>query len=209
MAVVVGGVSLCAAGCGLTMGGGASPAGSSVPSHPRASSRPPTPSRSSGPSGRAGAAATSALVAQANRTHEYPTPTSPQRVIGGWRTPVQAVEVFTATYINWTASTVSARLQALAEVSVGQARSAMSLAAAETAKDYELRRSGVANSGTVEAIAPLRSGADQYAVVTREVTTATNSGAYRGLAPAWHVTLATVTRVTGGLWVLSDWQPEN
>jgi hypothetical protein len=129
-------------------------------------------------------------------------------VIGGWRNPVQAVQVFAATYINWTASTVSARLQALAEVSVGQARSAMSLAAAETAKDYELRRSGVANTGTVEAIAPLRSGSDQYVVVTRESTTATNSSAYRGLAPAWHVTLATVTRVTGGLWVLSDWQPE-
>jgi hypothetical protein len=209
MAMAVGGVSLCAAGCALTTGGSGSRAGSSVASQSRAPSRPPAPSRSSGQSAHAGAAGTSALVAEANRTHEYPTPTPPQTVIGGWRNPVQAVEVFTATYINWTASTVSARLQALAEVSVGQARSAMSLAAAETAKDYELRRSGVANSGIVEAIAPLRSGADQYTVVTREATTATNPGAYRGLAPAWHVTLATVTRVTGGLWVLSDWQPEN
>ena len=51
--------------------------------------------------------------------------------------------------------------------------------------------------------------ADQYAVVTRERTTAANTSAYRGLAPAWHVSLATVTQVSGGLWVLSAWQPEN
>ncbi|HWE10175.1 MAG TPA: hypothetical protein VG325_12540 [Solirubrobacteraceae bacterium] len=197
-AVAVAAVSSCAGGCALTPGAGGSSSAASI--------RPSASSRLSAPSG---AARTGALVAQANRTHEYPTPAPRQTVIGGWRTPVQAVEVFTATYINWTASTVTDRLRALAEVSVGQARSAMSLAAAETAKDYELRRGGVANSGTVEAIALLRSGANQYAVVTRETTTATNSSAYRGLAPAWHVTLATVTRVAGGLWVLTDWQPEN
>jgi 5-deoxy-D-glucuronate isomerase len=132
-----------------------------------------------------------------------------QTVPGGWRSPVQAVQVFAATYINWSAATVSARLQALADVSVGQARSAMSLAASETAHDRELHRGGVANSGVVEAIAPVRSRARQYAVVTRELTTAANSSAYRGLAPAWHVSLATVTQVPGGLWVLSAWQPEN
>ena len=117
--------------------------------------------------------------------------------------------MFASTYINWTATTVSARLQALAEVSVGQARSAMSLAASETAHDDELHRGGIANSGLVEAIAPVRGHTDQYAVVTRELTTAANTGAYRGLAPAWHVSLATVTHVSGGLWVLSAWQPEN
>ena len=150
-----------------------------------------------------------ALVARANRTHEYPTPARRQSVIGGWRSPVQAVQVFAATYINWTATTVSARLTALAEVSVAQARSAMLLAASETATDYELQRSGVANSGVVVAVAPLTQGPRQYVVVTRERTTATNSNAYQGLAPAWHVTLATVTRVSGGLWVLSRWQPES
>jgi hypothetical protein len=84
----------------------------------------------------------------------------------------------------------------------------MSLAAAETAHDYELHRGGIANSGVVEAVAPVRDAANQYAVVTRERTTATNTSAYRGLQPAWHVSLATVTRVSGGLWVLSAWQPE-
>jgi hypothetical protein len=50
---------------------------------------------------------------------------------------------------------------------------------------------------------------NQYAVVTRERTTASNDGAYQGLAPAWHLTLATVTRLTDGGWVVSAWQPEN
>jgi hypothetical protein len=122
---------------------------------------------------------------------------------------VQAVQVFATTYINWNAGTVSPRLRALAEVSIGQARSAMSLAAAQTAHDYELQRGGVANSGVVEAIAPVLDQPHQYAVVTRETTTATRTTAYQGLGPAWHVALATVTRVQGGLWVLSAWQPEN
>ena len=60
----------------------------------------------------------------------------------------------------------------------------------------------------MEAIAPVRRRSDQYAVVTRERTTASNTDAYQGLAPAWHVAVATVTRVRG-LWVLSAWQPEN
>jgi hypothetical protein len=148
-------------------------------------------------------------VSQADRTGEYPAPAAHQSVIGGWRDPRQAVEVFADTYINWTAATVSARLGALAEVSVGQARSAMSLAAAQTAHDYELHRGGIANSGVVEAVARLPGSADRYAVVTRELTSATSGSTYRGLAPAWHVSLATVTPVTGGLWVLSGWQPES
>lgn len=191
--VAVGGAMLCTSGCDLT-----------TPS-----------SRSTAPAAAASTAAaptttsTAALVARANRTHEYPAPAPRQTVVGGWRSPVQAVEVFADTYINWTATTVSDRLQALAEVSVGQARAAMSLAASETAKDYELRRSGVGNSGTVEAIAPLPGTADRYVVVTREATSASASSAYRGLAPAWHVSLATVARITGGLWVLSGWQPES
>ena len=154
------------------------------------------------------------LVAQADRTREVPTPARRQSVVGGWRTPAQAVAVFAATYVNWTAATVSVRLRALAEVSVGQARAAMLLAAAETAGDYELHRSGVANRGTVEAVAPLPASPGRYVVVTREQTTSAAGGTYRGLAPAWHVTLATVTRlpvagVAGRLWVLSGWQAES
>jgi hypothetical protein len=175
------------AGCGLVAG--VSPSGASPPS--------------------AAPARTPPKLAEAERTHEYPTPAPRQTVAGGWRSPVEAVRVFTATYINWTAETVSARLRALAEVSVGQARSAMSLAAAQTGRDYELRRGGIANSGVVEVVAPLGGHPDEYAVVTRERTTAADTSAYRGLAATWHVSLATVARVSGGLYVLSAWQPEN
>jgi hypothetical protein len=97
----------------------------------------------------------------------------------------------------------------LARASIGQARSAMALAAAQTAGDYELRRGGVSNQGTVEAVAPLAGRPDEYVVVTRELTTATDTTVYQGLRPAWHVTLATVTQLAPGRWVLSGWQPES
>ena len=155
------------------------------------------------------ASSATAAVTRADHTHEYPTPAPGQSVIGGWRSPAQAVAVFAATYINWTAATISTRLKALAEVSVGQARSAMLLAASGAARDYELQRGAVTNRGTVEAVAPLPSAPRRYIVVTREQTTSAIAGADGGLAPAWHVTLAGVTRVTGGLWVLSRWQPES
>ena len=148
-------------------------------------------------------------VARAQRTHEIPTPAPHPTAPGGWRSPIQAVQVFTGVYINWTAATVATHLRLLAEASVGQAHSAMSLAAAQTAKDSDLQRGGIANSGTVEAIAPVTGRRDVYAVVTRERTTATNSSAYKGLAATWHVTLATVIQVDGGLWTLSGWQPES
>ncbi len=85
----------------------------------------------------------------------------------------------------------------------------MALAAAQTADDYELRRGGIANHGVVEAVAPLPERRDQYVVVTLESTSATNTSAYRGLRPAWHVALATVTEQAPGEWVVSGWQPEN
>jgi hypothetical protein len=83
------------------------------------------------------------------------------------------------------------------------------LAAAETAGDYELQRDGIANSGQVEAVAPLRGHPNQYVVVTRELTSATATDAYQGLAPAWHVTVATVREQSPGVWVVSGWQPES
>jgi hypothetical protein len=100
-------------------------------------------------------------------------------------------------------------MQELAAGSIGQARSAMALAAAQTANDYELRRGGIANAGTVEAVAPLPGRRDEYVVVTREQTTATNTTAYQGLRPAWHVAVAGVARVAGAGWVVSRWQPES
>lgn len=178
------------AGCGALRGSSPPPR----PGHP-----PPSPAT----------ARQRALAAQADRSHELPTPVPHQRVIGGWRSPVQAVAVFANTYINWTAATISDRMQALAEVSVGQARSAVTLAAGQAARDTDLHRGGIANSGTVEAVALMPGTTRRYIVVTRERTTSTASSTYAGLAPAWHVTLATVTRVGGGLWVPSGWQPEN
>ncbi len=149
-------------------------------------------------------------VAQAQAVHEYPPSGEPrQRATSAAGSPAVAVAAFASAYINWSAQTVSADMGALAARSVGQARSAVQLAAAETAGDYELQRGGIANSGLIEAIAPLRGHSNQYAVVTRELTTATATTEYQGLQPAWHVAIATVTEIAPGEWVVSGWQPQS
>lgn len=149
-------------------------------------------------------------VARAQTTHEYRAPAPPrQSVVGGSATRLGAVESFAQAYINWTADTVSQTMRELAARSLGQARSAAELAASETAADYELERGGIANSGTVEAVAALHGQPNRYVVVTRELTTATATTAYQGLQAAWHVAVATVQRLDTGQWVLSDWQPES
>jgi len=119
------------------------------------------------------------------------------------------IDAFAHAYINWDAYTVSGQMAMLARASIGQARSVMQLAAAQTAQDYELKRGGIANHGTVEAVAPMRGRSDRYVVVTLEATTATLTTAYQGLRPAWHVAVASVARDARGDWVLSGWQPEN
>ncbi len=150
-----------------------------------------------------------AKIAQAQATHEYPSPTPPsETVAGGSPSPLAAVRSFASAYINWTADTVAADMRELAARSVGQARSALQLAAAETASDYELQQGGIANSGSVEAIAPLVGSRNEYVVVTLESTTATNTTAYQGLHPAWHVAIATVEQQQPGSWAVSGWQPE-
>lgn len=188
--------ALLVAGCGLPFGGSGA-ASRSTTVIPVATGPGPSVIR--------------ATVARAQRTHEIPTPapTPAQQALGGWRSPVQAVQVFADTYINWTADTVAAHLHALAQAAVGQARSAMALAAGQVGHDGSIALGGIANSGTVEAIAPVTGEDNVYAVVTRERTTATHTSAYQGLRPAWHVTLATVIKVFGHLWTISGWQPEN
>jgi hypothetical protein len=148
-------------------------------------------------------------VAVAQSTHEYPAAAVHQRVAAAAADAITAVRSFARAYINWSAATVSADMRALAARSVGQARSIAELAAAQTAQDYELRRGGVSNQGTVEAVSPLPGRPRQYVVVTLERTTATNTTAYQGLAPAWHVAVATVTAVGVGGWAVSGWQPES
>jgi hypothetical protein len=153
------------------------------------------------------AAGPSARVATAETTHEYPAPAPPSERAPGRLSAERAITTFATAYINWNAASVTRDLEALALASVGQARSAMQLAAGGTAGDYELHRSGIANHGSVEAIAPLRGQPERYVVVTRESTSASASDAYQGLAPAWHITVATVREQPGG-WVVSGWQPE-
>jgi hypothetical protein len=152
--------------------------------------------------------APSRLVTRADRTHEVPTPARRERATPGWATPERAVRAFATDYVNWTAATVSARLRALARRCTGQARATLELQAREVAADTELHRGQIANRGTVEAVGPLAGSRNRYAVVTRERTTAADDAAYRGLAPEWHVSVATVMRV-GRRWVLSGWQPES
>jgi hypothetical protein len=156
-----------------------------------------------------GPTARPAPLAVAQATHEYPGPRVPQRVAGAASGAVAAVRSFAAAYTNWNASTVSADMLALGTRSVGQARSLVELAAAQTAQDYELKRGGVANQGIVEAVSPLPGQPGEFVVVTRERTTATATAVYQGLAPAWHVALATVTEVAAGRWAVSGWQPES
>jgi hypothetical protein len=159
--------------------------------------------------GGAGRTAPRSKLAIARATHEYPSPPPPREsVSAASATATEAVRAFATAYINWTAATVAADMRALAARSVGQARSALELAATETASDYELQRGGIANNGAVEAVAPLPGAHDQYIVVTRESTTATNTTAYAGLRPAWHVALATVALV-GHAWAVSAWQPQS
>jgi hypothetical protein len=159
--------------------------------------------------GPPGANPVAAKVAIANRTHEYPSPSPrPQTAVGAAASAEAAIRAFATAYINWSADTVAGDMRTLASQSIGQARSAMQLAAAQTAADYELQNGGISNSGVVEAVTPLAGVGGQYIVVTREATTATNTTAYQGLRPAWHVTLATVSRLGSRAWVVSGWQPE-
>jgi hypothetical protein len=147
---------------------------------------------------------------RAETTHEYQSAPAPrQHAKAAAVDALTAVRTFATAYINWTAKTVTADMRAVAAASVGQARSAMALAAANAGGDYELRRGGIANQGKVEAIAPLAGAADEYVVVTRERTTSSATAAYQGLRPAWHLTLATVTKLSGGGWVLSGWRPQS
>jgi hypothetical protein len=148
-------------------------------------------------------------IVRAQATHEYPSAPPAQSTARSFASPSLAILAFTTAYINWTAPTVSAIMRALAADSIGQARSATELAAGETGHDYELQRDGIANSGTVQALAPELGQTHAYVVVTREQTTATGTTAYQGLPPAWHVTLVTVAQLASGGWVVSSWEPEN
>lgn len=131
--------------------------------------------------------------------------------IGGPRdaaalSPQSAVERFAALYINWTYNTLASHRRQLARMAVGEVAAAERRAAVETSRDYELREGQVANHGQIAAIAQARGHADQWVVVSREITT--GRGTYEGLPAGYHVTLATVVRVASG-WAVSRWQPQS
>jgi hypothetical protein len=122
------------------------------------------------------------------------------------------VRAFAASYINWTWQDVTRRMALLARASIGQARAEMQLAAAQAGRDSTIARAQISNRGVVEAVGPLAGHADQLVVVTRESTSAAQSTDYQGLAPAWHVTVASVMALrtpSGVRWVVSAWQPES
>ncbi|MBO0769276.1 MAG: hypothetical protein J2O48_11395 [Solirubrobacterales bacterium] len=140
--------------------------------------------------------------------NEVPTPPGPRQRGHGYASAELALRRFAGTYINWNAGDVQGHLRALARASVGQARSAMVLQASQSRGDRELSQAQLSNSGSVQAVAALAGGHGRYVVVTRESTHASASAGYQGLAPAWHLALATVSRQSGR-WVVSSWQPEN
>jgi hypothetical protein len=172
----------------------------------------PTP-RAGGPAtgtGTGTGATVSPAVRRADATHEYPAATvAAETVAGSWATPEQAIRAFVLPFINWSADDVAAKLRTLAAASLGQARASMQLAASRAAGDYELQRGGISNSGRIEAISQLAGAPERYVVVTLERTTATDTTAYDGLRPAWHVAVLTVSALRGGGWAVSGWRPEN
>ena len=122
------------------------------------------------------------------RAHEYPSAASaPRNRCGRLRFACSRRSGGSRPPISTGAPRRRPRLRALAAASVGQARSEMELTAAQVRGDRNATAGGIANRGTVEAVARLPSGRGRYVVVTRERTTATYTTAYAGLAPAWHV----------------------
>jgi hypothetical protein len=121
-------------------------------------------------------------------------------------TPAAAVEQFAALYINWTYSTLAGVQSRLAGLAVGEARQSELQARAQTSRDSLLRRGRIYNTGSVVAV--VRSslpGSAQWVVITREQTGGGQE--YDGGAPAFHVTLAGVRRVSGG-WAVTRWLPQ-
>jgi hypothetical protein len=121
--------------------------------------------------------------------------------------PRAALAHYAELYVNWTAANAAANQRQLAAISLGQARAQALQAAATLARDPELTKSAVSNTGTVVAIAPGQgAAAGLWVVVTREQTI--GKGDYAGLPPTLHVIYARLARTANGL-VVTLWQPEN
>ena len=121
-------------------------------------------------------------------------------------TPEQAIGRFALLYVNWTWRTLPTHLRQLAALSVGAARLAEQQAAAAAGRDSEIATTHVINRGQVISIAPSRTRAGEWVIVTREQTG--GNAQYDGLQPSWHVTLAQLVHLPTG-YAISQWLPEN
>lgn len=186
LAVLIGALAL--AGCGL----------GAPPQSPPASAQGQPPTGSTAPAPASAQQGATGVATPPPRTQ----PSSYNSPLAG-----ELLVAFATQYINWTSRTVVADMRTLASESVGQAHATMELAAGETARDYELQQSGIANSGKVEAVAPLTNSGSRWVIVTLERTTARHSASYQGLAPAWHVIVCALVRLAPGHWKVSVWQP--
>jgi hypothetical protein len=119
--------------------------------------------------------------------------------------PQLALRRYAVAYVNWHAGGLQEREQQLVAMSIGAAKQTAEQTAAAHSGVAALIASHVANSGQVVAIAPSEGpDAGQWVIVTEEHTTGT--GAYAGLPPAPHVTLARVSHLDDG-WIVSAWNP--
>lgn len=138
-----------------------------------------------------------------------PAPREPSPVLAWWSTPVAAVSAFARVYTNWSAGDLSERLRILAAASLGPARREMAAEATQTQNDPELQSGGLSNQGVLESVSPLPGQPERYIVITRERTVAARGSDLAGMPSSWHVTLAAVTALGPGRWVVSDWRPES
>jgi hypothetical protein len=188
-------LALLVAGCGGAPHSPGSPLGRSI-APTRQPSRPASSSANAGdpPSERGGKIPPGARAAE-------------QAVAAGvpLASARAALERYALLYVNWRAAQLPARELELARLSVGTARLRAEQTLAGRSGAAALAADDVANHGEVLSIAPGEGSASgDWVVVTQEQTT--GSGAYAGLPPGPHVTLARVTRLQGG-WVVSAWDP--
>jgi hypothetical protein len=121
-------------------------------------------------------------------------------------TPAGAIAQFANLYINWTWRTLAAHERKLAALSVGPARLSEQQAAATAISDSTIAQSRVVNSGQIISIAPSRTNAKQWVIVTREQTAGNSQ--YDGLQASYHVTLAELAQLKNGGWTVSEWLPQ-
>jgi hypothetical protein len=121
-------------------------------------------------------------------------------------TPAGAITQFATLYINWTWRTLAAHEHELAALSVGPARLSEQQAAAAATSDTTIAQSRVHNNGKIISIAPSRTNAKQWVVVTREQTGGNSQ--YDGLQASYHVTLAELAQLNNGCWTVSEWLPQ-